>query len=244
MGQVCLVNNQPRTLNGQDCYEWLSSYNQSDDERLAKRISDRVYASLSGFVLKDCVCFDDDYHQEYYIAYNGNALVHNYASDAWYFYTDFDAQCFASIDGVLYFGTSEGEVRYLDPNMRNDAGEPIDAYWESGAMDFGQDYRRKYSAQIWVGLKPSEHSEVYVTVQTDKKSQYTEKVVEREMATFAKADFSDWVFITNYKPSMQRLKIKAKKFTYYKLIFKNRSDSAYATIVAVDMRVRFNGYVR
>lgn len=244
MGQVRLVNNQPRTLHGQDCYEWATSYNQSDDERLAKRISDRVYQTISEFNIPDCACWDDDYGQEYYISYNGRALVHNYAADAWYLYTDFDALCFASIDGKLYFGTSNGEVRYLDPNVRSDCGEPIDAYWESGSMDFGQDYKRKYSAQLWVGLKPTDDSEITVTVQTDKKSVYTEKVIQRRSATFGHADFSDWSFLTNYKPFMQRLKIKAKKFVYYKLIFKSNSDSAFATVVAVDLRVRFNGFAR
>lgn len=243
-GQVRLVNNQPRTIHGQDCYEWATSYNQAADERLAKRISDRVFATLATFDPAECVCWDDDYHQEYYISCGGKALVHNYAADAWYLYTDFDAVCFASAHNVLYVGTSNGEIRYLDPNIRSDCGKPIDAYWESGSMDFGEDYRRKYSSMIWLGLKPTEDSEITVTVQTDKKSVYTEKVVQRKMATFANADFSDWSFETNYKPWMQRLKIKAKKFTYYKLIFKSLSDTAYATVVAVEMRVRFNGYVR
>lgn len=111
-------------------------------------------------------------------------------------------------------------------------------------MDFGADYRRKYSAQMWIGLKPVEDSEVYVTVQTDKKSVYTEKVVQRKMATFDNMNFADFSFQTNHKPFMQRLKIKAKKFTYYKLIFKSDSDDTSATVVAVDLRVRFNGYVK
>lgn len=244
MGQARLVLNHPRTVHGQDCYEWQTSYNQTDDERQAKRISDRVYASLANFDLKESKCWDDDYHQEYYISYDKKALVHNYASDAWYLYTDVDAVCFASVGDRLYFGTSNGELKYFDPNVRADCGAPIDCYWESGSMDFGEDYRRKYSSMIWVGLKPTEDSEITVTVQTDKKSVYTEKVVQRKMATFAHADFSDWSFETNYKPWMQRLKIKAKKFTYYKLVFKSLSDTAYATVVGVEMRVRYNGYVR
>lgn len=248
MGQVRLVLNSPRTIHGSDCYEWKnnSSYssNLSTDERQAKRISDRVFATLAGFEADRCVCWDDDYNQEYYIVCDRKALVHNYAADAWYVYTDFDAACFLSRGGALYYGTSDGELRKLDAAERSNGGEDIDAYWESGSMDFNADYRRKYSAQIWVGLKPVENSEVTVTVQTDKKSVHTEKVVQRKMATFANADFSDWSFITNYKPFMQRLKIKAKKFTYYKLIFKSLSDTTGATVVAVDMRVRFNGYVK
>lgn len=242
-GQVRLVNNHPRTLHGQDCYEWETSYNQTDDERITKRLSDRVCATLKTFDVPSCACWDDDYNQEYYIAYNGQAIVHNYAADAWYLYTAFDAVCFASAHGTLYYGTSDGEVRYL-ANAYSDCGEPIDAYWESGAMDFGEDYRRKYSSQIWVGLQPSGRSELGVTVQTDKKSVYTERVVERKLASFDDVDFSDWSFLTNTKPNMQRLKIKAKKFTYYKLIFKSLSAVTSATVVSVDLRVRYNGYVR
>ena len=248
MGQVMLVSNSPRTLHGQDCYEWSNvsrySSNLSSDERQARRISDRVFATLSGMDTKKCVCWDDDYSQQYFISCNGAALVHNYASDAWYYYSSFDAVCFLSFHGELYFGTSTGELRKLDDGEKSIAGEEIDAYWESGSMDFGEDFRRKYIAQIWVGLKPTENSEVIVTVQTDRKSVYSEKVVQKKMATFDNADFSDWSFSTNYKPFMQRLKIKAKKVTYYKIIFKSKSDSTGATVVALDMRVRYNGYVK
>lgn len=248
MGQVMLVSNSPRTLHGQDCYEWSNvsrySSNLSSDERQAKRISDRVYETLSGMDTERCVCWDDDYSQQYFIAFGKTALVHNYAADAWYYYSNFDAVCFLSFKGELYFGTSGGELRKLDDGERSIAGEEIDAYWESGSIDFGEDFRRKYIAQIWVGLKPTENSEVIVTVQTDRKSVYAEKVVQRKMASFANADFTDWSFETNYKPFMQRLKIKAKKVTYYKMVFKSRSDTTGATVVALDMRVRYNGYVK
>lgn len=248
MGQVMLVSNSPRTLHGQDCYEWSNvsrySSNLSSDERQAKRISDRVYETLSGMDAERCVCWDDDYSQQYFIAFGKSALVHNYAADAWYYYSNFDAVCFLSFKGELYFGTSGGELRKLDDGERSIAGEEIDAYWESGSIDFGEDFRRKYIAQIWVGLKPTENSEVIVTVQTDRKSVYAEKVVQRKMASFANADFTDWSFETNYKPFMQRLKIKAKKVTYYKMVFKSRSDTTGATVVALDMRVRYNGYVK
>lgn len=248
MGQVMLVSNSPRTLHGQDCYEWSNvsrySSNLSSDERQAKRISDRVYETLSGMDAERCVCWDDDYSQQYFIAFGKTALVHNYAADAWYYYSNFDAVCFLSFKGEMYFGTSGGELRKLDDGERSIAGEEIDAYWESGSIDFGEDFRRKYIAQIWVGLKPTENSEVIVTVQTDRKSVYAEKVVQRKMASFANADFADWSFETNYKPFMQRLKIKAKKVTYYKMVFKSRSDTTGATVVALDMRVRYNGYVK
>jgi len=43
---------------------------------------------------------------------------------------------------------------------------------------------------------------------------------------------------------MNRIKLKAKKFTYYKLILSNRSADTTATVVSADIRVREAGYVR
>ena len=43
---------------------------------------------------------------------------------------------------------------------------------------------------------------------------------------------------------MERLKLKAKKFTYYKLIFTNDSANTTATVTSADVRVRYTGYVR
>ena len=45
-------------------------------------------------------------------------------------------------------------------------------------------------------------------------------------------------------PEMKRIKLKAKKFTYYKLVLENDSADTTATVVSVDIRVRGTGYVR
>lgn len=93
MGQARLVLNSPYTLCGKDLYEWRnnSSYssNLTIDERQAKRISDRVYATLATFEFSRCYCYDDKDHQEYYVCYDKKALVYNYAADAWYYYHQF-----------------------------------------------------------------------------------------------------------------------------------------------------------
>jgi hypothetical protein len=97
---------------------------------------------------------------------------------------------------------------------------------------------------LWVGIKPEERGEVYVTVQTDKKSQYTEKIVSSSLIAFDPADFRKWSFNTNRKPHMTRTKIKAKKFVFYKLIFKTASTDTTVTVLSADMRVRYTGYAR
>lgn len=248
LGQAQLVLNSPRTLFGEDIYEWKNngsySSNLTADERQAKRISDRVYATLGGFDLENCVCYDDNENQEYYICCGGRALVHNYAADAWYIYEGFEAASLISFRGELYIGTADGRLLRMAYEYLSDDGEEIDAYWESGAMSFGQDYMQKYAAALWVGIKPESRSEVYVTVQTDRKSTYTEKLVDSALATFSKANFAKWSFDVNRKPHMTKLKIKAKKFVFYKLIFKSSSASSTATVLAADIRVRYTGYAK
>ena len=248
LGQVRLVLNAPITLHGSDLYEWrnTSSYasNLSRDERQAKRISDRIYATLRDFDFAECKCWDDNTAQEFYICYKGRALVYNYAADAWYAYDNIHAECMTNLHGELYFGTPDGKINHLSSKYYNDNGEAIDAYWESGSMSFGQDYMRKYSAQIWIGIEPEERAEVTVTVMTDKKSSYAEKVVASSLSSFESADFSAWSFRTNRKPFMKRLKIKAKKFVFYKLVFETNNPNTTATILSADMRVRFTGYAK
>ena len=41
-------------------------------------------------------------------------------------------------------------------------------------------------------------------------------------------------------PRMNRTRLKAKKFTYYKLIFRSCSAEARCTVVAADVRVKYN----
>ena len=247
-GQVRLVLNSPRTLHGSDLYEWKNysaySANLTHDERQAKRISDRIYATVRKFDLENCYCYDDNWAQEYYICQGGRALVHNYAADAWYYYEDFDAVCMANFRGELLYGTSDGRLMHFSTDYLSNDGRAIDAYWESGSMSFGQDYQRKYSAMLWVGVKPESSAEVEVTVQTDRSSRYTEKVVTSSLANFAHVNYAKYSYATNRKPQMSRLKIKAKKFVFYKLIFRTTAADSTVTILAADIRVRFTGYAK
>lgn len=243
-GQALLVKNNPRTLHGRAVYEWALAGNSARDERNAKRISQRVETTLSSFELTDCVVFDDEQRQEYYVCHNGEALINNYGNDTWYYYNNFPVCGMVDINGELYFGDNNGRLMHFSRDYRNDDLEPIDALWESGSMDFGQDWRRKYSANIWVAIKPESLSRVTVTAQSNRKSDYVKKVVAYSLATFENANFAHWAFGTNRKPQVQRVRIKVKKFTFYKLIFSSLSASAASTILGVDFQVRYTGNVK
>lgn len=244
MGQAQIVKNNPLTLYGRSVYEWkLSSY-ASKDERNAKEISERVRNTLANLTLESAVCFDDEYNTEYYVCQNGTAVVYNYTADAWYIYTNIPATCFISIDGELYFGTSTGKIMHLSRTYRNDNGTDIDARLETGSMDFGADYRLKYSSDIWIALKPESQARVTVTAQSNRTSDYDEKVVASALITFLNMDFNHLSFGTNRQPQTERIKLKVKKFTFYRLILTSVSSSATATVLGADMNVRFAGNVK
>jgi len=244
-GQAMLVLNYPRTLHGKDCYEWKNnSAYLTADERQARRISDRVQTTLGQFELSRCRCWDDNDHQEYYICCDDQALVHNYAADAWYFYSGFDARALMNFRGELYIGTGDGRVLHVSDLYRTDCGQPIRAYWESGSMDYYADHMRKYSSMIWVTVKPESNSHVVVTVETDRKSEFARKVISKSINAFGNLDFSAFSFLTSGRPQTKRLRIKAKKYAFYKLVFRSEQPDTTATILSADIRVRQTGYAK
>ena len=243
-GQAVLVKNNPRTLHGRAVYEWSLAGNGTRDERNAKRISDRVENTLSRFDLAQCVVFDDEQRQEYYLVCGDEVLVNNYGNDTWYYYTNVPARCMGVVRGELYFGTPDGRVMHFSREYRNDDLAPIDTYWESGAMDFDADWKRKYSTTLWVATKPESQSRVTVTAQSNRKSDYVKKEISYGLVSFDNANFAHWSFGTNRKPQVQRVRLKVKKFTFYKLIFESCSASATATVLGVDFQVRYTGNVK
>lgn len=233
-GQAALVENRPRTLDGRSVVEWKStssSGNINGDERNAERVSQRVDETIRTFDLATAKTFYDKYAHEYYvIGADGTALVHGIDADAWYVYTNFAAKCLINYMDELYFGTEDGYLRHFSTLYFSDEGEAIDAYWESGSMPFAADFRRKYSAMLWVGIRPDDNGYLEVSAKTDRKTDFA-------VYSFETADAAQ-------VPEMNRIKLKAKKFTYYNLILANNTSDKTATVVSVDIRVRGTGYVR
>lgn len=229
VGQVQLVLNAPRSLCQGNLYEWRNgsaySANLSIDERQAKRISDRIYDTLRKMDFTKVHCYDDNLNTEYYIVDDdGNALVHNYFCDAWYYYTGIDARILLAVDGVLYIGTKSGKIFFLDDSKPSDNGKPIDCYWESGSMDFGSPNMRKYSSQLWVSVKSENKNAITVTALTDRSDDNAEVDVEPEY------EFDI--------PKITKLKIKTKKFVFYKLVFKSKNSTSKVTVVDTTIKVR------
>lgn len=246
-GQVCLVENNPITLFEGAAYHWRNtgaySSNLTIDERQAKRISDRVWREMRDMDLESACCYDDNERKEWYCVSGSRAVVYNYGVDAWYIYDQFPVRHMLAVDGKL-FGAVGSIWAEVTDEARNDLGSAIDARWASGYMPFDADYRRKYSSMLWIAMEPMTHGEVTVTIETDRKADFSKKVVARNRASFDNVSFAAWSFLTSSRPYVTRLKLKAKKFTYYRIILTNNSDASSCVVTAADVRVRYTGYVR
>lgn len=246
-GQVQLLENNPLTLAEQNIYQWTTAsvgVNAASDVRNAGRISDRVRSTLSGFDLAKTKVFNRVRESEYWFLCGGKALILNYAADAWYVYDNMPFLSMLEADGEVYGFTAEGEVRHVSRRYRNDDGEEIRAEAETGAMDFGRDWLLKYSPQIFVAIQPESGARVLVSVETNRRSDYPEKLVSAGLAGFDHVDFGHFSFGTNRKPQVKRVKLKVKKATFYKLVFRSVSASATVTLLETDVQLRYAGNVK
>lgn len=247
-GQVRLMENNPLTLDAGSVYQWRSgsSYSSyiSNNENNAKRISDRVAATLRSFKLREVRTANIKDEHEYWFIYQHRALILNYANDAWYLYEDLPFDMLIEHEGAVLGFSDEGRIVKFSHEYRNDDGRAIDCYAATGAMDFDKDWLLKYSPMIFVAMQPASNARVMVTVETNRRSDYPEKVVSYNLATFAHVDFRHFSFATNRKPQVKKVKMKVKKATFYRLIFKSNSASATATVIETDVRLRYAGNVK
>jgi hypothetical protein len=246
-GQVQLLDNNPLTLFEESIYQWRatsSSGNISADNRNANRISDRVATAVGAFDLEQTKVFNCLTQNEYWFLYNGTALILNYAADAWYLYTNMNFLGMEEIHGELYGFRADGGIVHISREYRNDDGEDIDAYAATGSMDFDRDWVLKYSPMIFVALQPESGARITVTAETNRRSDYPEKMIAASLATFRHIDFNHFSFNTNRKPQVRRVKMKVKKATFYKLVFKSKSSSATATVLGTDVQLRYAGNVK
>lgn len=258
-GQVVTVDNYPRTISKGSVYEWRITSSFYRDERYAKRVSDRVCGTLSGIDTRNVVACDDTFTKTYYLFTNddsGTVLVNRYGLNrdgVWFLYR---GDLLKNVRSAFVFAGKMVFVRsteafFFDDSLTVDVPETpggettaIKAVWESGNMSFGAAFRRKYSSYIYVSLLPESSSSLTVTASTDRRESYMEKTVQSDVFSFENWDFDNLTFSLDQSPKIQRIRLKVKKFVYYKLIFRVDSPGTQATILGFDQQVRYSSMVK
>lgn len=250
-GQVRTVTNYPRSFTASGIYEWRVTNSFYRDERYAVRISDPVRVLMEDADPQKLVAWDDDSEKTFYVFLNdeeGTVVVNRYGLGKNGLWTCYKGEVFRKVThaftfgGTIYFCTS-GTIMHFDRNALFDnpgsGSAPVNAYWESGFMSFGADFLKKYASQIYVSVLPEANSSVYITAETDRKSEYNEKNVSKNVFSFASFRFSNLTFRTEQNPSISRVRLKVKKFVYYKLKISVTDPGATATVLGFDMEVRY-----
>jgi hypothetical protein len=93
-------------------------------------------------------------------------------------------------------------------------------------------------------MLPEAFSSLTVTACTDKRESYREKVIGSNLFSFTNMDFSRFSFDMNRTPKIRRVRLKVKKFVYYKLIFKVEDPGTQATVLSFDQQVRFSSMAK
>lgn len=256
MGQVVTVNNCPWSFTHNGIYEWRVTSASYKDERYAKCISQKIAQTLTAADSSKFIACDNNSSKTFYLFLNddlGTVLVSRYDLDAWTIYrshlTTNVTQAF--VHGGRLMLVKDGEIFVLDssstfddPLDGKDERVPITCTWESGYMAFGADYIRKYSSTLWISMLPEPSSKMDITVKTDRRDEYMVKSAGRPLLDFSAVDFSNFSFLISRAPKIQRIKLKVKKFVYYKLIFKVNTPGARATILGYDQEVRYASHVK
>lgn len=248
VGQVQLVDNAARSLTKSGAYDWRVSAGNYRDERYAKRVSDAVVKTFASADTSKIVTCDDGNTKTWYAFLNdeaGTVLVHRYGLDVWSIYRSTVA---TNVKSAFVFEKKvtflrNGQLFVFDESAVRDEDEngdvhQIEAVWETGFQDFGAAFRRKDSDQLWVSMLPVDGASVYVSVETDARQDYE----ERELSTALAPEYGDAE--PNGVPFVTRLRMKIKRFVYYKLRFRVKDPGASPVILGYDQHIRFSSSVK
>lgn len=243
-GQVVTADNFLRTFCRGNIYEWRQTASYYQDERYARVVSGPVQNTIRKADRKTIYFYDDDRRHRFFAFLNdneGTVLVNDYQLDVWYKWTGFHGvyHMERTPTDVLYFsmaapagiGVNTDMLCVLSEKLSYDYMiEPdmalhqhmINCYWESGHMAFGSESTRKYSSYVWVTLLAGPGAVAVVKTRTDRKPQGPEKTDwANTTGLFDATEFDRFSFQTYLAPFARRLKLKLKKFVYYKLIIES-----------------------
>jgi hypothetical protein len=239
-GQAQVVANNPFTI-FEGVYEWVST--SVRDERNSFYKSKRVQPSLDDVDLSKAITHDFEVKGEYWLCVGSTVWIYNYRNDTWYKYTNIPATCFITIDQELYFGTTNGQIMKFQSNLRNDNGVAIEAEWQMGFYDWGAEWLRKFTNNTWISLKTDSKVSLDVSWITDRDTVSTSipAPIGYNLLDFEALDFEEFSFETTRNPKPFRIKTKAKKFTYFKLILKNFDLNKTVTVLSINTLGRIGG---
>lgn len=243
-GTEQIIENNPFVLMNKQLWQFVAS--NVRDERNVQYMSEKVETLLEQLDFAYVMTLDYEKFGEYWIILDNRVYIYNYRLGVWYYYYLADNVTAVCIkDNQVVLGTDTGNLLAMDGSL-DDNGELINAYAETGWLDYGYSNMRKFLNFMWVQIFPESNTSAEIYYQIDRwkpvevdgvlynvlkipslviDPSYTNVELVKQIGynniDFANIDFSDFSFLTNYNPKSIRLKPKAKKFVYVKFTFIN-----------------------
>jgi hypothetical protein len=150
------------------------------------------------------------------------------------------------INGAMIFGDNDGHLYKFDESYRMFNIVAISAEWEMGYYDWGQEWLRKFTNQCWITMEPDTRTnlDVYWITDRDQGEKQASTSIGYRSFSFDTLDFSDFTFNTVVSPRPKRVRTKAKKFAFWKLILRNNKAGYTSSVLGITTDARIGGNVK
>jgi hypothetical protein len=223
--------------------QWTNT--ESKDERNAQIISQKVQTWLNEKDLSRAVTLDYQEEKEYWLAIDNEILIYNYENGCYSLaQLPVKITTFLSYKGIIYAGTENGKIIEFSKNATAYAGETIKAEWQSGYYDFGVEEQRKTMRVLWITLKPWFKTSLDINYISDRDSGNEAKTIEKRSISYAHWNYARFTYNTQRSVKPFRVKLKAKKFAFLKLILKNEVSDEKVTVNSVAIKKIYGGEVK
>ena len=241
-GQGQLLDNYVTTVDASGIIQWLNT--QSKDERNASIISERVSEWLQSRDVTKAITMDYQEEKEYWLAIDDEVLVYNYANSTFFTHKFADnVRSLFTYNGDIYFGTDE-KVMKFNRNLTTYNGELIDAEWNGGFYDFDFEFRRKTMRILWITLKPQEKTYMKVNYVTDRNAGTTDKEIQNQTLSYEYWNYADFTYNSGMMVKPFKVKLKAKKFAFLKLIIKSDKIDYRLIVDSISIQKAYGGFVK
>lgn len=241
-GQGQLLDNYVTTIDT-SILQWVNT--QTKDERNVQIISEKIQEWLNEKDLTKAVTMDYQELKEYWVAIDKEIMIYNYGNGTFYLLELPDTVSSLICDGgVIYMGTTNGEIMEFGEDVTAYDGEPIEAVWKSGFYDFEMEYKRKTMRILWIALKPWIRTSLEVNYQSDRELGQDEKEIQSSCFSYQMWNYAGFTYNTSYSIKPFRVKLKAKKFAYLELILSNTKIDEKVTVNTITIQKSYGGFVK
>lgn len=241
-GQGQLLDNYVTTIDATGIIQWTNT--QSKDERNAKIISQRVNEWLQSHDLTKAITMDYQEEKEYWVAIDDEVLVYNYSNSTFYILKLPDnVRTLTTFKGEIYLGTDTAICKF-EKRLTTYNGETIDAEWQGGFYDFEAEYKRKTMRILWITVKPQEKTYMSVNYISDRNVGMNEREISRQTFSYEYWNYADFTYNSSVSVKPFKIKLKAKKFAFLKLIIKNNKPDYKLIVDTISIQKAYGGFVK